>query len=154
MKQTGVNESTDESVVESSNAPDYLAVDVPSKPPTEYSYVERRAEELQLIEQSGHPAALNQTELADRYGVSQQQISKDFDRLQSYIKEHLGDRRDLVALNVYDRAICDLFEDGEPYKAAQVASMREEYLAGREWDEELKQRITRLEELQERAKYR
>lgn len=141
-------------VVESSTHPDYAAVDLPQKDRTAYSYVERRAELLQLIQQAGHPDALNQTQLAEHFDVSQQQISKDLDRLESYIRENLGERRDLVSLSVYDRAIIELFNEGEPYKAAQVASMREEYLSSREWDVDLKHRITRLEELEERGKYR
>ena len=55
-----------ESVVESSSEPDYSAVDLPSKDRTAYSWVERRAELLQLVEEAGHPSALTQTELADR----------------------------------------------------------------------------------------
>ena len=78
-----------ERVVNDSNEPDYSAVDLPSKDRTAYSYVERRAELLQLVEEVGDPAALNQTELADRYDVTQQQISKDFVRLAG----HIHDRR-------------------------------------------------------------
>lgn len=59
------------SVVEGCTQPDYLAVKLPAKPRTEYSYAERRGEILQLVEQAGHPAVLNQAELADRYGVTQ-----------------------------------------------------------------------------------
>ena len=61
-----------------SNEPDYRAVNVPEdKPPSEYTYVERRAETLQLIEQAGHPRAINQTRLAERYGCDQSNISND-----------------------------------------------------------------------------
>lgn len=154
MTRQQLDHERENAVVQSSNHPDYPAVEIPAKSPTEYSYVERRAELLQLVEQAGHWKALNQTELADRYGVTQQQISKDFDRLQEYLADSLGDRRDLSALPAYDRAIQDLFEQGEPYKAALVVSMRDEYLSGREYDLELKARLERLEEIQERAKYR
>lgn len=64
---------------ENSSGPDYDSVAVPSEPPSEYSYVERRAELLQQVRETGHPSRLNQRELAERYDVSQQQISKDFD---------------------------------------------------------------------------
>jgi hypothetical protein len=59
------------------DGPDYRSVDLPSKPPEEYSYKERRARLLQLIVEHGHPDAINQTEMADRFGVTHQQISKD-----------------------------------------------------------------------------
>ena len=40
-----MNQTTEEDpVVESSNAPDYAAITPAAKPPTEYTYAERRAE--------------------------------------------------------------------------------------------------------------
>lgn len=44
-----------ERVVKSCNEPDYSAVDLPSKDQTAYSYVERRAELLQLVEEVAIP---------------------------------------------------------------------------------------------------
>ena len=45
-----------------SNDIDYRAVNVPEqKPAHEYTYVERRAEEVQLIAEAGHPRAIRQT---------------------------------------------------------------------------------------------
>jgi len=63
-----------------SNPPDYATLDYPNKPRTEWHYTHRRAELLQLVREAGHPDDLNQTELAERYGVSQQQMSKDLAR--------------------------------------------------------------------------
>jgi hypothetical protein len=108
---------------------EYGAIDVPEgKHPTEYSYVERRAEILSLIERAGHPRAITQTELAKRYDTSQSNISKDFDRLREYIHDRVGDDAKVVSQLVYNRAIQDLLDEGDPYKAAKVVQMRDEWL--------------------------
>ena len=119
----------DSSVVPDCDQPDYSAVDLPSKDRKEYSYVERRAELLQLIEEAGHPAALNQTELAEQYGVSQQQISKDFDRLAKHVRARFDDRdrRGFVVDSVVNRAIRGLLEEGEYRKAAKTAIELDEW---------------------------
>lgn len=131
---------------EETSQPNYGSVEIPTEPPTEYTYVERRAELLQQIEDVGHPASLNQTELADRYGVSQQQISKDLDRLAEHIQSSLGARRDLVVHSVFDRAIQDLLEE-DPYKAVKAAEKWDEWIDRRTEVRELRERIARLEEL-------
>jgi len=113
-----------------SSSVDYEAVDLPDtadKPRAEWHYTERRAEILQLMYEAGHPRDLNQTELAERYGVSQQQISKDFKRLGQAIRESIDDdRRALSVHTVVQRSIRGLLDEGEYYKAAQLAI---------EWDE-------------------
>lgn len=144
----------DGAVVESSNTPAYESIEIPAKSPTEYTYAERRAELLQLVRQRGHPSALNQAELAERYEVSQQQISKDLDRLEEHIRASIGRRRDLTATSVYDRAIQGLLEAGEFYKAALVEDMRQTYLSDREYELDVQERIETIREIQERSKYR
>lgn len=105
------------------DGPDYRSVDLPSKPPEEYSYKERRARLLQLIVEHGHPDTINQTEMADRFGVTQQQISKDISRLGEYVHGQVLDRnqRALVVQSVTQRAIRGLLEDGDYRKAAKTA---------------------------------
>jgi hypothetical protein len=114
----------------SSSSVDYEAVDLPDtadKPRTEWHYTERRAEILQLVHEAGHPGDVNQTELAERYGVSQQQISKDFKRIGQSIRESLDDdRRALSVHAVVQRSIRGLLDEGDFYKAGQLAI---------EWDE-------------------
>lgn len=132
---------------DSSSQPDYDSVDLPAKPPTEYHYTERRAELLQIIRQKGHPRALNQTQLADRYGVTQQQISKDLDRLGKHVTETLGDRRDLVTESVFHRSIDGLLEQEEYRKAAQTVKDWNEWLDQRKDLAEIEERMDRLEEL-------
>lgn len=108
---------------------DYGAIDVPEeKHPTEYSYVERRAEILSLIERAGHPRAITQSELAKRYDTSQSNISKDFDRLRAHIRDRVGDDARMVSHVVYNAAIQDLMDEGEPYKAAKVVTMWNDWL--------------------------
>jgi len=136
----------EEPVVESSNAPDYAAITPASKPPTEYTYAERRAELLQQIEDLGHPSAVNQTELADRYGVSQQQISKDLDRLDEYVRNRLGRRRDLEIGSVLKRCMTGALEEGDWNDARKAATAYDEYLDRRIDTLEFRRRIAALED--------
>ena len=142
--KTAADES--EAVVQSSNQPDYSAITPTGKPPTEYSYAERRAEILQQIRDVGHPSALNQTELADRYDVSQQQISKDFDRLDEFVRGRLGRRRDLEIGSVLHRCMTGALEDGDYDEARKAATAYDEYLDRRIDTLEFRQRIDRLED--------
>jgi len=147
-------DEVDEPVVESSMQADYSAVEIPAKSPTAYSYVERRAELLQLVKQRGHPAALNQAEMADRYDVSQQQISKDLDRLDEYIRARLTSRRDLEIASVLKRAMTGALEEGDYNTARKAAESYDEYLDRRIDTLEFRRRLDRLEELAERERGR
>ncbi|SDG45587.1 DeoR/GlpR family DNA-binding transcription regulator [Halorientalis regularis] len=129
--------------------PDYESLELPTKPPSEYSWRERRKELLQLVKQAGHPDALNQTELAERYGVSQQQISKDLDRLAEYASDTLGQRRDLVSEAVFHRAMEGLMEQEEYRKAARTVADWNEWLDHRVEIAELRDRLDRVEDLLE-----
>lgn len=126
MTQTNSHES----VVESCSEPDYSAVDLPSKDRTEYTYVERRAEILQLIKEAGTPDALNQTRLAERYDVSQQQISKDIARVARHVHAELvdRDRRALFVDSVVRRSIRGLMDEGEHRKAAKTAMEYDDWI--------------------------
>jgi hypothetical protein len=131
------------SVVGNSNQPDYAAVSVPSKPPTEYDHVERRAELLQQVRDLGHPSMIHQGEAAERYGVSQQQISKDLDRIAEYVEANLGARHELTIDAVFQRSIQGLLEEGEYRKAARTAKDYDEWVTDR----------TDLEEIQEQLEF-
>jgi len=142
--------STDSTVVRgsSSDGTDYDAVEIPATDPADYSWRERRAELLQQIRDVGHPSALNQTELADRYGCSQQQISKDFDRLAAYVREHAvdRDRRALTVDAVIQRSIQGMLEEGDYRKAARTAVEWDEWLREFERHEHLAEKVDRLTE--------
>ena len=131
------------SVVGSSNQPDYAGVSIPSKPPTEYDHRERRAELLQQVRDLGHPSMIHQGEAAERYGVSQQQISKDLDRIAEYVDENLGARHELTIDAVFQRSIQGLLEEGEYRKAARTAKDYDEWVTDR----------TDLEEIQEQLEF-
>jgi len=112
-----------------SDITDYRATSVPEdKPPTEYSYVERRAEILSLIEEAGHPDALTQTRLAERYDTSQSNISKDFNRLQDYIRETLGHQRHAISESLYRKALKEYTDRGEYDKAIDALESWNEWL--------------------------
>jgi len=131
------------SVVGSSSHPDYAAVNIPSKPPTEYDHRERRAELLQQVRDLGHPSMIHQGEAAERYGVSQQQISKDLDRIAEYVEANLGARHELAIDAVFQRSIQGLLEEGEYRKAARTAKDYDEWVTDR----------TDLEEIQEQLEF-
>lgn len=85
-----------DSVVTGCSNPNYAAVEIPSNPPTEYDHVERRAEFLQPVRDLSQPSMIHQSEVAERYGVSQQQISTDLDRVAEYLEKNLGARHELM----------------------------------------------------------
>jgi hypothetical protein len=139
--------ATENQVVDSSNTPEYAAITPASKAPTEYSYAERRAEIYNQIEDLGHPSALNQTELAERYDVSQQQISKDLDRLDEYVRGRLGKRRDLEIGSVLKRCMTGALEQDDFTSARKAATAYDEYLDRRIDTLEFRQRISHLEQV-------
>jgi hypothetical protein len=127
--------------------PDYRAVEIDTEQRSEYSYVERRAEILQLVREAGHPRAINQTRLADRYGVSQQQISKDLDRLAEYVRDSAveRDRRAFTVNSVVERSIRGLLDQEEYRQAAKTAMEWDEWLTEFHDLDALAERVDRLE---------
>jgi hypothetical protein len=112
---------------------DYGSIEVPKDTsPKDYHYTARRAEILQLIREAGHPGALTQTHLADRYGCSAPNIHKDLDVLADYVDRTLGERRVLTSEAIYDKSIRELQDSNEWFKAAKVAKMRDDWLDDRE----------------------
>lgn len=123
------------------DTPNYITVEIPTKPPEAFTYQERRAYLLRQIRAFGHPSMISQVEAADRYGVSQAQISKDLDRFAASVREHVVDRgrRALTVDSVVQRAIRGLLEE-EAYRDAARTAM--------EWDEWL----TKVHDLEEMAR--
>lgn len=77
--------------------PDYMALagQAPfDKPRTDYSEIERRAELFLMVQEAGHPKNIEQSQsgLGDRFGVTQQMISKDMAVLREYIAAHDTER--------------------------------------------------------------
>lgn len=146
---TSSRQTDRESVVTSSSQPNYAAVEIPAKPPTEYDHVERRAELLQQVRDLGHPSMIHQGEAAERYGVSQQQISKDLDRIAEYVEENLGARHELSIDAVFQRSIRGLLEEGEYRKAARTAKDYDEWVAERADLAEIQEQLEFLKEAHE-----
>ncbi len=132
-----------------STAIDYGAVEIPDdREPSEYHYTARRAEILQLIRQKGHPSALRQQRLAERYGVSPSQISRDMDRLADHVAETVGDReaRALLVDSVIQHSIEELLEAGEHRAAVKSVLEYAEWAQAHSDLAELEERLAAVEE--------
>ena len=105
--------------------PDYLRLPVPDgKKPSEFTYRERRAELAQLMSRKAEPKLdKSQRELGDRYGVRQQQISKDLDLIRESMRFYIGDETEVRAELVFTTAVTELMDSGEYYKSAQLMKM-------------------------------
>lgn len=102
---------------------DYSALSVPADKPTEeYTYNERRAAIYDMIEDAGHPRALEptQTELGEMFGVSQRQISTDIQRIREYEAEHVGENADTDTELVCRKAVMGLLEQGRFREAGEL----------------------------------
>lgn len=135
------------SVVNGCSQPDFAAIDIPSKPPTEFTTAERRAELLQQVRDLGHPSMIHQGEAAERYGVSQQQISKDLNRIAEYVGDNLGARHELGIDSVFRRSIRGLLEEGEYRKAARTAKDYDDWVTGRTDLEEIREQLEFLKDV-------
>lgn len=125
---------------------DYSSIEIPTKPPENYTYGERRAELLQQMRDLGHPQMINRSRQAERYGVSHQQISKDIDKLAEYMAESPDDRRELKTTTVLDKCISGLLENEEYRKAAQTMIDYNDWAAENERIEEIEETIAELKE--------
>jgi len=98
-----------------SRYPDYaaLAGEVPfDKPKPDYTSVERQAELFAYVQQAGHPKNMEQSQstLGDRYGVTQQQISKDMDRIREYVATHDTSRAKAVVGFLNEKTVTKFIE--------------------------------------------
>jgi len=112
---------------------DYRSIEVPeTKAATEYTYAERRAEILKLIEEAGHPRAINQTRLADRYGCAQSNISNDIDVLREYITTNIDETTvDAITETVFQKSIRELVEQGDYKDAVKAVESWNDWLMDR-----------------------
>ena len=112
---------------------DYRNIAIPDDmDPEDYDYRERRAEILERMQEAGHPDNLNQTELAEEFGVSQPSISKDFKRLRQYITGEIDtDRVEAITQMVFTKAIKNLQEEGDHLGAVEVVEKWNDWLYDR-----------------------
>jgi len=111
-----------------SKQPNYRSQSAPDgKPRPEYSYVERRAELYDLIEQAGHYRQLekSQSDLADRYDVHQTTITKDLKRIREWKAKHLGNGAEAELDTLKTKAVQHLLDNGDPDDAYYL--MRKHY---------------------------
>ncbi|AGM11188.1 hypothetical protein M197_gp23 [Haloarcula hispanica tailed virus 2] len=120
---------------------DYSEVAIPDKPPTEYEWPERRAEILKFIENKGHPWGFNKSQLARRYGVSDVQIHKDFDRLREWYQDRVGEDALEASDLAYRRIIQEQMSNGEYEKARRALDSWNEWLEDRGKQEKAPERI-------------
>lgn len=110
-------------------SPDYSQVVIPSdKKRDEYSYIERRAAILRLIEQRGHPWGMNSSQLAREFGVSHTTIDKDFDRLKEWYCNRIGDDAEFSSEVAYKRIIQEAMDDGNHELARRTLESWNEWL--------------------------
>jgi hypothetical protein len=103
------------------NLPDYSALEPPAeKPPAEYSHHERRAEILRRLVDAGSPAAVNQSDLADRYDVHDSTVSRDMDRLRESVNHHLGKSAKFTTRTLYQHVVDELLEEDD-WRATKAA---------------------------------
>lgn len=108
---------------------DYSEVLVPEQtPPEDYSYTERRAEILELMERKGHPHGFNYSQLGRRYGVSDVQIRKDFATLKEYHRENLGSDAKTTSELAYNRIIQGHLDNGDLEKARKALDSWNDWL--------------------------
>lgn len=103
-----------------SDEPNYRAISPPEeKSRPEYSYVERRGELYDLVEQAGHYRNLerSQRDLARRYDVSHTTIRKDLKRIREWKAERLGEHAEAELETLKTRAVEQLLDSGKPDKA-------------------------------------
>lgn len=111
---------------------DYDNVTLPDesrKPHHEWSYAERRALVLKIIERAGHPRAVNQADIARRFDVSRATICNDFKALAEWIEENMDREHEFILDRVFNGAMWNLMQEGEYFEAAKVGKMWYDWLA-------------------------
>lgn len=121
---------------------DYSQVPVPEQtPPEEYTYNERRAEILQLIERKGHPWGFNYTQLGERYGVTRQQIAKDFDRIKDWYGDNIGEDAKQASDLAYRRIVQEHMDNGDFEKARRALDSWNGWLEDRGFEEKEPEKV-------------
>lgn len=134
-------------VIAGNETPVFAVTEIPSKKPMEdFSAAERRADIARIITDLGHPSMVNQSELAERYGVSQPQISKDIDAIAEYAEQSLGDRHELEIGSVFRRSLEGLLNEGEWRKAARTAKDYSEWMTERSDIAEIREQLELLKQ--------
>lgn len=132
------------------------------KNPKDFSFVERRAEILKLIEVAGHPKIVSQVELAERYNVSQQQISLDIQALKKAIRNMLGGEMNITNYALYNKTLKTLIRENKLVEACKILKDWNDWLYSsgienktpEKWEGELTTRIPTPDEVLDEIKKR
>jgi hypothetical protein len=111
----------------------YYSVDISEdKKPKKYNYMERRAEMLRFIEARGFIKFTTQSNLAKKYDVSQQQISRDIKSLKEFILDNIGNDVKFKTNLIYEKVILDLIQgdNKDKYNAAKLLKDWNDWLFG------------------------
>lgn len=108
---------------------DYQNIHIPGDlNPEEYSYQQRRAELYGMIIEAGHPDLINQTRLAEYYGVDQSTISRDMATIRDAVEEELAGDAQFLTRIVYKRAIREMVEQEAWMEATELLDRWNEFL--------------------------
>jgi len=107
---------------------EYTEIPIPDKPREEYTYNERRAEILKMIEEKGHPWGFNYSQLGREYGVSHEMIRKDFKRLKEYYRNRVGSEAKETSELAYRRIVKGHMDNNEFDKARKALDSWNEWL--------------------------
>jgi hypothetical protein len=111
---------------------DYSQIPVPDgKPPEEFTYNERRAEILKLLEQKGHQWGFNKAELARRYGIDRKMVYKDFDRVKDWYRDRIGSDAKEASDLAYRRIVQEHMDNGDYEKARRALDSWNSWLEDR-----------------------
>ena len=102
------------------NSSEYNEIEVPDVPSDEFTTEQRRADLLRRIFDAGAPSAINQSRVAERYGVHRSTICRDMKQLREYVAERIGEDAKLTARAVFERTLSDLRE-AEDWRASKAA---------------------------------
>lgn len=87
------------------------------KDPKKYNITERKADIYWKIRETCNLKSIKQWELAEKYGVNQSQISRDFDDVKKDIKEEINKDITIEADNFWNIGIEKYVSDGDFFKA-------------------------------------
>lgn len=131
MMPTGIDDNWNSGPDSEWPGHDYSQIPIPSdRPMPNWETEERRAWLLRKLKQYGtwRNVPMHQVDVADDFQVSQQSISQDLKELRKYIRFHAGDRAISMTEMVAQRAVSELQEDEEWFKALQAQLDYNEFL--------------------------
>lgn len=117
--------------IDPDNLPNYAAIELPNdKPRPEYNYNERRAALLRIVRQKGDPDAVTFSDVAKKFDVTRQTISKDMKRITAWIAHNLDPQKARAfSDSAYRKCIRELMEQDEYGKAARALDSWNDWLA-------------------------